>query len=226
MENQIIIFGAGGHGKAIYNAIATGNSNQPLGQRIYGWIDDVRNNADESDFYGRPILGGKAWLDSTANADMVIEQKLKFIIAIGDNHARAQIYDDICEKFSVYNVSEYDLFATVIHPFSSIAGDAEIAPGVVVMPGAVVQAAAKISANVIINTGALIDHDVIIGRHSHIAPNAALCGGVQIGEQCLIGVGSSVIPKIKIGNGVTIGAGAAIVNDIADGKIVTGVPAR
>jgi len=49
---------------------------------------------------------------------------------------------------------------------------------------------------------------------------------VTIGNGTWIGIGSSVIQGITIGSGVTIGAGAAVVDDIADGLVAVGVPAR
>jgi len=47
----------------------------------------------------------------------------------------------------------------------------------------------------------------------------------------MLGVGSSVIngtaaQPIVIGVGATVGAGAAVIDDVADGVVVAGVPAR
>ena len=60
----------------------------------------------------------------------------------------------------------------------------------------------------------------------HISPHATLCGNVHVGEESWIGAGAVVVPGIRIGKRCVIGAGATVINDVHDGTVVAGVPAK
>lgn len=49
---------------------------------------------------------------------------------------------------------------------------------------------------------------------------------VAIGDRVFIGAGSIVLPGVSIGNDVVIGAGSVVTQDIADGALAAGNPAR
>jgi sugar O-acyltransferase (sialic acid O-acetyltransferase NeuD family) len=90
----------------------------------------------------------------------------------------------------------------------------------------IIQTGAKLGNHIILNTGSQVDHDCIIGDYVHIGPGVVLCGTVEIGEGAFLGAGSVVIPGKKIGAWSVVGAGAVVINDIPDGSIAVGNPAR
>jgi acetyltransferase-like isoleucine patch superfamily enzyme len=51
-------------------------------------------------------------------------------------------------------------------------------------------------------------------------------GGIIIDDDAWIGVGSIVLDGVRIGKGAVVGAGAVVSDDIPDGSIAAGVPAR
>ena len=77
-----------------------------------------------------------------------------------------------------------------------------------------------------LNIGAQIHHDVQIGDFCTIAPGAIVLGSSIVGPLTFIGAGAIIMPHINIGEGVVVGAGAVVTRDIANGKIVKGIPAR
>jgi serine O-acetyltransferase len=48
----------------------------------------------------------------------------------------------------------------------------------------------------------------------------------ELGSDIFIGSGAKVIGKVVIGDNVTIGANAVVVDDVPDGSVVVGIPAR
>lgn len=49
---------------------------------------------------------------------------------------------------------------------------------------------------------------------------------VMLADGCDIGVGAIVLPGVRVGVCAQIGAGAVVTNDVPDGAIAVGVPAR
>ena len=64
------------------------------------------------------------------------------------------------------------------------------------------------------------------GDHVHIAPGATLSGAVQVGRLSHIGTGASVRQGVRIGERVVVGVGSVVINDVPDGMVVVGTPAR
>lgn len=85
-----------------------------------------------------------------------------------------------------------------------------------------------------------------IGRGTMIAPNCAFYpydhgvapdrpirqqplqskGGITIGSEAWLGVGVIVLGGVRIGDGAVIGAGSVVTQDVPDGGIALGTPAR
>jgi UDP-perosamine 4-acetyltransferase len=199
----IIIYGAGGHGKVVLDALLQS------GREIAGFVDDDPQRAGGI-HCGYPVAAGPGDLEPPGAAELVV--------AIGDAASRQRATARVEEL-------GYRL-GTVVHPAAVIAGGVRLAPGAMVMAGAVVNPDASIGRSAIINTGAIIDHDCVIGDLAHVAPGARLAGGVSVGARTLIGVGASAIPVVTIGADAVVAAGAVVVSDVGDGMKVAGVPAR
>jgi acetyltransferase EpsM len=115
---------------------------------------------------------------------------------------------------------------TAVHPTAVVANDVQVSPGTVVAAGAIINPATQIGQNAIINTGASVDHECVIEEGVHICPGVHLAGKVTVGRATWVGIGATVTDHIRIGAGSIIGAGAVVVNDIPDGVIAYGVPAK
>lgn len=202
MSDEVIVLGAGGHGKVIADAVIRSN------RKLIGFLDD----RDLTSILGVPVLG---LID-----DWVRFQSAEIIIGIGDNTVRHRV------AARIKSGSQTVRWATVIHPSAVIAGSVSIGKGVAILAGTVVSPDTQIGDHVIVNTGSTVDHDCVIGDFVHIAPGANLAGGVRVDTAALIGIGAVVIPGCHIGAHSVIGAGAAVVSDIPPGVTAKGVPAR
>lgn len=198
----ILVFGAGGHAKVVADILLS----QEV--QVIGFLDDDPE-AWKIKPLGLPVLG-----PSSSYADY--EHKC-IVIGIGSNSIRQKLATELGSNASWCNA---------IHPRSTIADSVDLGVGVVVAAGAIINPDTIIGDHVIINTGATVDHDCTISSFAHIAPGVNLAGSVTVGEGSLIGIGAKVLPGCRIGRNVTVGAGAVVVDDIPDGIIVRGVPAR
>ncbi len=195
----IVVFGSGGHAKVVIDAL------QQEGKRnILAIVDPLQA--------GIELHGYKIQADANHLA------KGAFVVAIGDNSRRRDIFNKLCQDgWSPTAVS---------HPGSILAPDVQVGAGSVILAGAIINTATIIRENCIINTGATVDHDCRIGAHSHIAPGCNLAGKVQIGEGAFLGIGTKVIPGIQIGSWSQTGAGSAVIENVGNDIVVVGVPAK
>lgn len=200
MNNQmqrIAVFGAGGHGKVVVDAI----ERHPR-LAVACVVDD--RPQDGAVILGHPVVGGRETLIACRAAiDGVI-------VAIGDNRARIEVARWLEEK-------NFRL-SSVVHPLAVVAPSAVIGAGTLVMPCAVVNADARIGGNAIINSGAIVEHDCDIGDGVHIAPGAVLCGGATIGAGTLVGAGAVVLPGVRVGAMLLVRAGAIIARNMEAGE--------
>jgi sugar O-acyltransferase (sialic acid O-acetyltransferase NeuD family) len=204
---QVIICGAGGHGRVVADIIEDVGS-----YSIAGFIDDDPALQGHC-VGGYPVLGGRGDLPRLRERGMV-----RCAMGIGDNATRRELA-------SMITAMGWELI-TVIHPSAQISPRATIGGGSVIEACAVVKAGCLVGRLAIINSCASIGHDVILGEAIHISPGASIAGSVRIGDGTHIGMGASVIPGIKIGQNVVVGANAAVVRDLPDNVVAAGVPAR
>ena len=167
---EFVLIGAGGHAKAIVEAICeTGGS-------ISAYVDPKPSD----------------WLDASQKID---EKNLSvsdgsIVIGLGGLspkklRARLAILDKIIERgFSA---------EPIVHPSAFVSSRAILEPGAVVLGKAIVQPGASIGRGVIINTNATIEHDSNIGAGAHIAPGAIVLGDTHIGDCTFVGAGAVIL---------------------------------
>ena len=204
MNKNVIIIGAGGHGKVISDIIIKS------GDKLIGFLDD---NVE----IGTKIIEQYEIIGKVNECENIQEEdkSLSFVIAIGNNYTRKDIYEK-------YKLNYY----TAIHPSAIIGMQVDIGEGTVIMANSCINPNTRIGKNCIINTGAIIEHDNIIGDYVHISPNATLCGTVKVGNFTHIGAGVTIKNNITICDNCIIGAGAVVIQDISQKGIFVGVPIR
>lgn len=75
-------------------------------------------------------------------------------------------------------------------------------------------------------TGIIIHPDSQIGPNCLIFHQVTLIGAVKLDGHCDIGAGAKILGPVRLGQHVQVGANAVVLQDVADGSIVVGVPAR
>ena len=205
---QVLIIGAGGHGQVVADILLqmrnAGSRLMPL-----GYLDD------DPALTGQVRLGLRV-LGTTADLSMIGHDAL--ILGIGSNSVRQRLFQQLGD------LAEH--FVSLKHPSAVVASGVKIGPGSVICAGVVINPASKVGANVILNTACTVDHHNHIGDHCHIGPGAHLGGEVSIGEGALVGIGAIVMPQRRVGNRTIVGAGALVHDDLPDGVVAVGVPAK
>jgi acetyltransferase EpsM len=205
---DVVVVGAGGHAAVVADLLLSIHEKHG-GLRPVAFVDDDPRLAGGT-LVGLPIRGAVASLENIAHDAVVV--------AIGDNRARRHVFETLRRRG--------ETFATVCPASAIIAREVHLGLGTVVVAGAVVNVAARIGHDVIVNTGSTVDHHAVIGDHAHVAPGAHLGGQVSVGEGALIGTGAVVLPGRCVGAWSIVGAQALVSHDVADGAVVTGIPAR
>jgi UDP-perosamine 4-acetyltransferase len=205
----LILLGAGGHA-AVLLALA-----RAAGLQVSGVCDPALVRAGCGAWQGLPVLGDDSALDAVGpdGADLI-----NGIGATVVGAGRRNIYGTMRARGF--------RFPPLVHPFSWVAPDVQLADGVQVMAGAVIQPGSTLGENSIVNTRASVDHDARIGAHVHIAPGAILCGNVTVGDGAFVAAGATVVQGITIGAAATVAAGTTVVRDLAPGHLVVGSPNR
>jgi len=72
----------------------------------------------------------------------------------------------------------------------------------------------------------IIGHDARVMANSVLSSQVNLGGGATVGDSTYIGMGALIKEGIKIGSNSIIGMGSVVYNDIPDGVIALGNPAR
>ena len=201
MLKNIILLGYSGHSFVCIDIALMNN------YFIKGYLDPL---IKENNPYKIEYLGTDTYIKPNSNES--------FFITIGSNMIRNKLFNNF----------EDNLFINLIHKNSFISENAFITENsnVLVGCGVIVNSFSNVQKGVILNTGCIIEHECQINEFSHIAPGATLAGNVKVGKRTFIGANSVIREGVSIGNDVLIGAGSVVVNDIKDGSIVFGNPAR
>ncbi len=204
---DMIILGAGGHGRVVLDVLRQAALHHPI-----GFLD---NNAG---LHGRrvdglPVLGGVEQLDMLRRRGIA-----GAIIAIGDNGARREFGETLAGQ-------DFEVLSAV-HPSAQLASSVSLGRGVVIAAGALVCAHCQIGDFAILNTGCIVDHESMIGTAAHICPGVRLAGHVTVESGAHIGIGATVIQNLRVGFESIVGAGAVVIQDVEPMTTVVGVPAR
>jgi sugar O-acyltransferase (sialic acid O-acetyltransferase NeuD family) len=204
---DLIILGAGGHGRVVLDIIRQARTHNPV-----AFLD---NNTELQGrrIDGLPVLGGVDQLS------LIHERGIcSAVVAIGDNGVRRALGEQL--------QSTGFRLESVVHPSAQIASTVTLGKGVVVAAGVLVCAHCQVGDYAILNTGCIIDHESMIGTAAHICPGVRLAGHVTIESGAFVGIGATVIQNRRVGFESIIGAGAVVTQDVDPMTTVVGVPAR
>ena len=206
---DVVILGAGGHGKVVLDILRAAGRHNPV-----GFLDADRTLAGTT-VAGLPVLGPVNLLPKLRQQHRT---GLGAVVAIGDGRTR---------RSYAALVAEHGLeLVNAIHPAAVVSPTAALGRNVVVAAGAVVCVDARVGDSVIVNTAAVVDHECEVGDGAHVGPGALLAGRVRVGAGAFVGLGAKVIQCLTVGEEAVVGAGAVVIADVPDHATVVGVPAR
>ncbi len=205
---SLVLYGAGGHARVVADIVRLSGQ-----YAVVGFLDDVNRDRHGLLFEQASILGGLDHLDALRAQGI-----RDLFIAIGACGDRLRLAEAGGRAGFV--------FPTLVHPRAVVATSATLGEGTVVVAGGIVNPGARVGAQVIVNTAASVDHDCVVADGAHLACGARLAGGVHVGRGAWIGLGAVIREHVRIGAFSIVGAGAVVLNDVPDGVVVYGCPAR
>ena len=207
MRKKLVIVGAGGLGRIVYDVLR----NDPTVQAevtLHGFLD-TRINLQLPAEIDAKVLGDPR--DYLPGADEL------FIPAVGDPTWREALVRPLAAKGA-------DFFAHT--RAAAIGARTSIGRGSFLTPGAVVSTDCRIGEFVYLDTYVVVGHDVEIGAHSMVGAMTFLAGGVKIGRGVAIHPRATLAKDVRVGDGATIGIGSVVVKDVPPRTTVFGNPAR
>jgi sugar O-acyltransferase (sialic acid O-acetyltransferase NeuD family) len=204
----LYIYCAGGFGKEVKD-IASRLIVAGADWESVFFVDDTFR---EPERYGSPVTSFDRLRSSGALSSG------EFVIANGEPRVRESLYSRL-EAVGAR-------FASVVDLSSLISPTAKLARGVIVAPFCSISSSALLSENSSVNTMTIIGHDVTIGRHAVVSSMVNLGGGCVVGDSSYVGMGALVKEGLQIGTNTIIGMGSVVYDNIPDGVIALGNPAR
>jgi acetyltransferase EpsM len=196
----ILVYGGGGHGKAIIDVIRAMRT-----YRVIGIIDD--NIPAGTLILGVPVLGTAQILGETYRKG--IRLAANGVGGIGNVDIRLKAFEMLAESGFVC--------PALVHPSAVIEPSAVLESGVQVLAQAYIGGDVQIGFGTLFNIGACAAHDCKIGKVVNLSPQATLAGGVMVDDYTQIGMCATVNVNLKIGSRVRIGNGATVKADVASG---------
>lgn len=199
----LLIYGGGGHGKALIDLLRT------LGAyHLAGIVDDGFTVGDT--VMGLPVLGGREVLASLHAQG--VRLAVNAVGGIGSVGARIKVFQALVQAGFTC--------PAVVHPTATVEPSASLSEGVQVFPHAYVGSESRIGFGAIVNTGAIVSHECVLGEYVNISPGAMLAGRVQVGAGALIGMGVTVNLQVQVGAGARVGNSATVKADVPPNGIV------
>ena len=93
-------------------------------------------------------------------------------------------------------------------------------------PGATLKGPVSIGKGTKIGHLCNIGHNTIIGKHCLITSRSITGGSSRVGDYSQLSLGACIRPNIEIGKNVIVGMVSLVTENVSDGKIVFGVPAK
>lgn len=205
---HLIIFGAGGMGRCVYN-LALNSIGYGIDFDVKGFLEFDRNVLDG--FVGYPPI-----LSDDNNYEICKDDV--FVISVGDVQKRKRIYIDYKNKGAE--------FYTLIHKNALISMNSVIGEGTIIDNGVHLDPDVVIGDNCLIQTFAIIGHDSVIGDNVRIDSQCSLVGGTLVKDDACIYTHAMINHNVVIGENAVVGACSFVMKKVKPGTTVFGVPAK
>ena len=121
-----------------------------------------------------------------------------------------------------------------IEPGAILREGVKIGKHAVIMMGAVINIGAVVGENAMIDMNAVLGGRAVVGKSCHIGAGAVLAGVIEppsakpvvIEDGAMIGANAVVLEGVTVGRGAVVAAGAVVTENVPEGAVAAGVPAR
>ena len=207
----MVVVGAGGFGRETVEAVRAMNSCGASWQLLGYLDDDPALKGRRVD--GTPVLGGITEAKNLPNSS--------FVVCTG----RPDNYVSRPRLVSILALPP-DRYATIVHPTATVSSSSRIGPGSVLLASVVLTAAVTIGSHVAVMPHVTLTHDDVVNDFATIASGARLGGHARIGEGAYVGAGALIREDRSVGKQAMVGMGSVVLNDVPDGQVWIGMPAR
>lgn len=204
---QLIIIGAGGMGRTLYD-MARESIGFGTEYMIKGFIDD--NTAALEGFENYPPMLG------TINGYEPKEDEV-FVCSIGGGSRRKCMEEIIAKGGS---------FLTMIHKSARIGTNVVVGEGTVVGAFTTIGADAKVGKYNLIQSYTVIGHDSRIGDWNRIDTHVTLVGGTIVEDEADIHTSAMINHKVVIESNSRVAACSFVIRRVKSGTTVMGNPAK
>ena len=121
-----------------------------------------------------------------------------------------------------------------IEPGVFIRDKVSIGERAVIMMGAVINIGAEIGEGTMIDMNVVLGGRAKVGKNCHIGAGAVLAGVIEppsadpvvIEDDVVVGANAVVLEGVRVGKGSVVAAGAIVTENVPEGVVVAGTPAR
>ena len=121
-----------------------------------------------------------------------------------------------------------------IEPGAVIRDRVSIGKNAVIMMGAVINIGSEIGEGTMIDMNAVLGARANVGKNAHVGAGAVIAGVLEppsatpviIEDDVLIGANAVVLEGVRVGKGAVVAAGAVVTEDVPEGAVVAGSPAK
>jgi sugar O-acyltransferase (sialic acid O-acetyltransferase NeuD family) len=206
MTGDLIIVGAGGFGREVYQYAR--DCWPGIGLIVKGFLDDNLEALGEQRLPQTVVARVDEYAVQPADC---------FAIAVGNPQSRRALVERLRNSGA--------RFVSIVHPLAYVAPTASLGEGCILAPFAFVGPDSDVGAFSVLNTYASCGHDAKTGAYSVLSPYAVLNGNVELGDEVFLGTHATVIPGKKVGARSKLAAGCVVFKDVPERSLATGNPA-
>lgn len=209
---DIVVIGAGGHGKDVVQLIRDINRERPVWNLI-GFVDDNAELAGRT-VGGAPVIGSidvlGDWAAGTVSA----------VCAVGCSRMRMHMQETLKARYPWLR------YPTLVHPTVVIGDNVTVGEGTIVGALTVLSMDVAIGKHALIHHGCTIGHDSALGDYASIMPGTNVSGNVTVALAAYVGANATLLPGVVVGEYATVGAGAVVTVSLPSHCTAVGVPAK